>query len=219
MKMLLLKKISRLLGMAVICFILGGPVSGAETPNPKGKDILSKPGIVFAGGTELQDEAGFTTGYLEDRFFSGTSFPLHKLNDSPFTPPWVDTVMLERVLGCDRALGRKAPESYLAWRDGEGKIQYRWELLPKRIGPLMAGGYKSVVLVLEDIPPCFVDPELIRLGEFGQIHPPTDYPAYQEFMKAFTVKLIELYGKEAVVNRILFKVGSDMTNPKRFLGD
>lgn len=181
-------------------------------------DSIQQFGTIIAGGTELKEETGFTTGYLSENFFSGSSFPLRKLADSPFMPPWVDAVMLERVLGSDRIIDRKPAEAYLAYRSANGEILYRWDVLKKRFDPLFKTGYKTIILVLEDIPPCFVDSEQIRMGEFGQIHLPTDYPAYQAFIKAFAEKLLETYGREKVA-RISFKVGSEIGNPKRFLGD
>jgi len=95
----------------------------------------------------------------------------------------------------------------LAYRDGDGRIQYRWNLLKERLDPLHHNGFlENSTLVLDNVPWCF--PAEPGSGAFGQVQPPADPAEWREFVTALCHQLIELYGVD-IANKLRFRVGTE----------
>ncbi|MBT3381979.1 MAG: hypothetical protein HN742_25715 [Lentisphaerae bacterium] len=95
----------------------------------------------------------------------------------------------------------------LAYRAGDGRIQYRWGLLKERLDPLQKNGFlENSTLVLDNVPWCF--PENPGPGPFGQVQPPADRREWREFVSALCRQLVELYGAGSA-NKLRFRLGTE----------
>ncbi|MEW5817421.1 MAG: hypothetical protein AB1798_18750, partial [Spirochaetota bacterium] len=83
----------------------------------------------------------------------------------------------------------------LAYRDRNGKIQYRWELL-ERLRPFVDIYGKEFTLVLDNIPWDLAKEPSI--DGYGQVNPPRDYDEWKDFIEEFVQTLIAKFGFETV---------------------
>ena len=104
----------------------------------------------------------------------------------------------------------------LAWRDGDGKIRYRLELLRPRLQPWIDAGYTDLTLVLDNVPWCFPETPGIR-ASYGQGVPPRDPVEWGEFVGALCREVVAIMGQEAA-NRLRFRVGTENNGKERFDG-
>ncbi len=107
-------------------------------------------------------------------------------------------------------------ERDLAWRDGDGKVRYRMELLRLRLQPWLDAGYTDLTLVLDNVPWCFPAKPGIR-ASYGQGVAPRDEAEWGEFVRALCREVIAIMGPEAA-NRLRFRVGTENNGKERFDG-
>jgi hypothetical protein len=107
----------------------------------------------------------------------------------------------------------------LAYRDENGKIQYRWNLIPARIDPILQMGYTSPNIVLDNTPWCFPEiPWEPTEGEgFGQASPPHDMNEWEKFIADLCNELVHRYGFD-MVNSWGFRLGTEAGGLNRFNG-
>ncbi|HUT36401.1 MAG TPA: hypothetical protein VNE39_23140 [Planctomycetota bacterium] len=127
-------------------------------------------------------------------------------------------VTLVRFLG---GWGKRAggPKQDLAYRDEDGKIQYRWDRLHRSLDTWVGVGVKKqgldLTIVLDDIPWCF--PEEARVGGYGQVAPPRDFREWEAFIEAMCREILNRYGAETA-NRLRFRLGTEYNWAHRFQG-
>jgi len=103
----------------------------------------------------------------------------------------------------------------LVYRDTDGRLQYRFELLDPRLRPYLEQGYTSFTFVLDNVP--WALPEAPAHQSLGQHMPPADMEEWREFVRRFCLALRTLLPPEAIAD-IRFRVGTEMNDPRRFDG-
>jgi hypothetical protein len=63
--------------------------------------------------------------------------------------------MVKILGGFNNAKDPAIHERDLAWRDEQGRIQYRMDLLEPRLRPYLDSGIRSFTIVLDNVPWCF----------------------------------------------------------------
>lgn len=146
------------------------------------------------------------------------SFPYEK---RPFDKEilFADNVTLVRFLGgWSKKSDPDADRNDLAYRDTDGTIKYRWELIPERMGMLMEMGYTQPTLVLDNTPWCFPAEPFEPTGKgYGQCAPPADLAEWGKFIEDLCHELVRLYGFD-VVNKWRFRLGTEAAQQNRFAG-
>lgn len=149
------------------------------------------------------------------------AFPYHK---RPFAKEalFADHLSIVRLLGgfnddrkpaaADSTLHAKD----LAWRDADGKIRYRLELLRPRLQPYLGCGYTNLTLVLDNVPWCFPAKPVCG-SNLGQSAPPRDTAEWHDFIQALCVELKHILGPEAA-QHLRFRVGTENNGRARFDG-
>jgi hypothetical protein len=147
-------------------------------------------------------------------------FPYRK-RPFPKEVPFADHLSVVRILGgfndgSDKGEGNPSVRARdLAFRDAEGKIQTRFELLEPRLRPYLDNGYTEFTFVLDNVP--FAFPETPAVYALGQYQPPADMREWNQFVSDFCRKLEELLPAEALAS-IRFRVGTEMQDTRRFGG-
>lgn len=165
-------------------------------------------------------ESGYPLVEIPDYMQRG-DFPYRK-RPYPLEVPFADHLSIVRLLGgCNSASGKEkavkeAAADDLAYRDTNGKIRYRMELLRPRLQPYLDNGYTSLTLVLDNIPWCF--PETPKSGSsLGQSSPPRDPVEWRDFITALCLELKNIMGPDAAKN-LRFRVGTENNGTARFDG-
>jgi|APSaa5957512622_1039677.scaffolds.fasta_scaffold07879_2 hypothetical protein len=97
----------------------------------------------------------------------------------------------------------------LVYRDKDGNLQYRWDLLKKRLDGFVAQR-TDVTIVLDDIPAAF--PEEIHLAYgHSQANPPRDFQEWGDFVREMFREIKRLYGNEATKDWRV-RVGTEMNS-------
>jgi len=146
----------------------------------------------------------------------------YRKKSAPEEIPFVDHVTVVRLLGGWRpdwkggemADGRSVESYDLAYRGADGRIHYRWELLPRRLDPYVENGC-DLTIVLDNTPYCF--PKEPQVRGLGQAAPPADFAEWGAFIEALCRELVRLYGFDRV-NRWRFRMGTECQGPERFAG-
>lgn len=155
-------------------------------------------------------------------------------NPRPFSSEvlFCDDVTLVRFLGGWSAAKmngsmEEAAKVDLAYRGTDGKIKYRWELLPARLDPVFKLGYTKPLIVLDNIPWCFPatasepDNEKAAANKqpkgYGQNKQPADTQEWTTFITDLCKEMVRLYGFE-VVNQWGFRLGTEMNGKVRWDG-
>ncbi len=137
-------------------------------------------------------------------------FP-YRGRDAPREAPFADHLSIVRPLGGYPG-GDKGRD--LAYRDGNGQVQYRLELLRQRLTPYREVGYREFTFVLDNVPWCF--PDSPHEGGLGQVAPPADLEEWRAFIERVTQELVDILGEDA--QRLRFRVGTEMNGTRRFDG-
>lgn len=152
------------------------------------------------------------------------SFRYHKREGVAHEVMFADNVNIVRFLGGWSASKNNTTideisKNDLAYRDTNGKIQYRWELIPARLSPVLEMGYNSPNIVLDNTPWCFpLTPYEPEGGEtYGQCNPPRDMNEWGQFITGLCNELVRLYGYERV-NSWGFRLGTEAGGSTRFNG-
>lgn len=157
---------------------------------------------------------GVVPAYLQK-----TSFPYKNNFNKGFL--FADKLTVVRLLGGLNP--KKIPKNMrpsqnmdLAYRDKNGQVQYRWNLLEQRLSPFVEAGYKELTIVLDNTPWVFTSNP--KVGPYGQISPPDDMKEWKLFLESLCNKLVELYGFD-LVNIWRFRLGTEYQGTKRFNGN
>lgn len=152
------------------------------------------------------------------------SFPYKKRDGYQYEQLFADNVNIVRFLGGWSAIKNNTTIEEiskwdLAYRDLNGKIQYRWELIPARLDPIIEMGYLSPNIVLDNTPWCFPEtPWEPTDGEgYGQASPPHNLKEWEKFIADLCNELVRKYGFERV-NTWGFRLGTEAGGKTRFNG-
>lgn len=154
-----------------------------------------------------------------------TSFPYVK-RPTDREIDFADGLTCVRLLGTDVSLPGTLPVANpaadtdihprdLVFRDKEGKLQYRWNLLETRLDPYVALGYTDLTLVLDNVPWCLAEKPVS--AKYGQIAPPSNFEEWREFVAALCREMKRRYGGDAV-KHFRFRMGTEMQDHRRFSG-
>lgn len=138
--------------------------------------------------------------------------------------PFADHLSLVRILGgfADKRLMQGGEPDLsvrardLAYRDADGNIQTRLELLEPRLRPYLDNGYMDFTVVLDNVPWAF--PETPKSFGLGQNMPPRDMEEWRQFISQFCRELKAILPEQAV-ERVRFRIGTEMNGIERFGGD
>lgn len=132
---------------------------------------------------------------------------------------FTDEITLVRFLGgWSKKKDANAEQWDLAYRDIDGVIKYRWELIPQRMGMLLDMGYTNLTIVLDNTPWCFPDHPFEPQGKgYGQCAKPSDMDEWRCFVENLCKELVRLYGFEQV-NSWRFRLGTEAAQQNRFAG-
>jgi len=147
------------------------------------------------------------------------SFPYEKR-------PYSEEVMFADHLSVVRLLGGwkyakgkgelgGGPKADLAYRDENGRIRYRWELLAPRLDHYVKNGY-DLTIVLDNTPYCFPD-KPHEGAAYGNSAPPADFQEWGDFIAELCRRLVKLYGRDTV-GRWRFRMGTECQGTERFTG-
>jgi len=166
-------------------------------------------------------EVGQALLEVPDYVLSGSgNFP-YKKRPYPMEVPFADHLSLVRILGGyndGSAAGKSDPAVRardLAWRDADGKIHYRMELLKPRLQPYLDNGYTNLTIVLDNVPWCF--PEHPAAEGLGQKSSPRDPQEWHDFIKAVCEEIVRIMGYETA-DSLRFRVGTENNGIARFSG-
>ena len=124
-----------------------------------------------------------------------------------------DTISAVRLLG-----GWKHPKPVasndLAYRKADGSLAYRWELLHKRIDPIVSNGL-TPLLVLDNVPHALAPDGAGTGSTYGQNLAPTDFKEWEDFIEAFCRELADRYGAERAA-AWRFRIGTEADNPNHW---
>lgn len=157
---------------------------------------------------------------LDMKFLQQTDFPYQfaKYGDTPGTPYLfhADEVILVRFLGgWDQPMEQAEPFD-LAYRDENGTIHLRRELLKQRFETYEeSGAVDNYTVVLDNVPYCF--PENAGRGPFGQVQPPADFEEWRAFIAQVCQEIKNLLGEERA-NQLRFRLGTEMQGSSRHSG-
>lgn len=148
-------------------------------------------------------------------------FP-YKKRPYPKEVPFADHLSLVRILGGfndgsdkgEAKLNVRARD--LATRDEAGRIQTRFELLEPRLRPYLENGYMDFTVVLDNVP--FAFPENPAVYGLGQFMHPADLEEWKAFVADFCRELKALL-PAAAIDKIRFRVGTEMQDTRRFGGN
>jgi hypothetical protein len=137
--------------------------------------------------------------------------------DGPKSMMLGDTVSAVRLLGGwnpawkgGEVLPDTPVQDYdLVYRDEYGGLQYRWDLLHKRVGPIVTNGF-TPFFVLDNIPYCFAAWD--GNSGYGQNLAPADFEEWGVFVEELCRELVRSYGFDKA-NRWRFRIGTEMDNP------
>jgi hypothetical protein len=171
----------------------------------------------YSAGLGPFHEGGQGLTSVPDILLTG-SFPYRK-RPFPQEALFADHLSLVRFLGgfgSDK--GQPDPafrERDLAWRDADGKIRYRMELVGPRLKPYLDNGYTNLTIVLDNVPWCF--PEKPEAKKFGQVVAPRSAEEWKQFIEVLCREIVKTMGSEAA-GRLRFRVGTENGSEKRFVG-
>ncbi|MGZ0654572.1 GH39 family glycosyl hydrolase [Coraliomargarita sp. W4R72] len=154
------------------------------------------------------------------KFLEETDFPyqFEKYGDVPGQPYLfhADEVILVRFLGgWDKPLEQAEPFD-LAYRDDDGVIQLRRDMLKKHFAKYEeSGAVDNYTVVLDNVPYCF--PENAGRGPFGQVQPPADFGEWHDFIVEVCKEIKSLLG-EGRANDLRFRLGTEMQGSNRHSG-
>lgn len=148
-------------------------------------------------------------------YICGGAFPYAKRNTGKEIP-FCDHISMVRILGgFNDAKDPSIRERDLAWRDDEGNIQYRMDLLAPRLRPYLDAGYTDFTIVLDNVPWCL--PKVPKAVGLGQYMPPENVEEWHGLVKALCEELVEILGFETA-NRLRFRIGTENNQINRFGG-
>jgi hypothetical protein len=153
-------------------------------------------------------------------YVTRSDFPYRK-RPYPQEVPFADHLSIVRLLGgYDDGVPKGSPDPKvhqrdLVYRDANGRLAYRMDLLHARLKPYLDNGYRSFTLVLDNIPYCMA--KTPKYGAFGHCAAPDNPAEWREFIKTLCLELKKLLGDETA-NQLRFRVGTEANGTERFNG-
>jgi hypothetical protein len=198
-------------GLALAACVGGSTGAAFSAPVSLGK---MEPYWRYSAALGPFHEGGQALETIPDYLGEG-DFPYRK-RPSDMEVPFCDHLSMVRILG--GFSNEKDPDVHqrdLAYRDQEGKIRYRMELLEPRLRPYLDAGHTDLTIVLDNVPWCF--PEEPKAVGLGQYMPPRDPREWHDFIQEFCHELVSIMGHENA-NRLRFRVGTENNGLERFGG-
>lgn len=211
-------KLFSILALLLCAVSATGSLGAAESqPVPLGKlDTFWRNGAAL--GPIL--ETGYALEQIPD-YTSKGDFP-YKKRPFPKEVPFADRLSIVRLLGGGTGNGRKGRNSGdpgaddLVYRNADGTLGYRMNLVKPRLQPYIDQGYTDLTLVLDNVPWCL--PEEPKPGSrFGQNVPPRDPQEWHDFIKELCLEVKNIMGPEAA-GKLRFRVGTENNARIRFDG-
>lgn len=115
----------------------------------------------------------------------------------------------------DTAAINKLSKYDFVYRNSDGTLAFRKELIISRLKPYLENGYTDLTIVLDNVPWCLVTKPII--GSFGQVAPPDNPDEWYITVRELCVTLKDILGKEKA-NKLRFRIGTEMNGRERFAG-
>jgi len=136
--------------------------------------------------------------------------------------PYADHLSVVRLLGgwnYESSGGELdgAKEADLAYRNPDGTIGYRWELLAPRLQPYLDNGYTDFTLVLDNVPYDLARDGGLLVSPYGQANPPADLDEWREFIRLLALQVQQVLPPESLAS-LRFRLGTEMQGETRFNG-
>ncbi|MCK0148228.1 hypothetical protein MWU78_21455 [Arenibacter sp. F26102] len=98
----------------------------------------------------------------------------------------------------------------------DGQVMLRKSEVAKRFAATEASGVvKNYIIVLDNIPFCFPNPEDVRVETYGQTSLPADMDEWQSFITELCKEIKLVLGDEKA-NKLSFRLGTEAHNGERF---
>ncbi len=141
--------------------------------------------------------------------------------------PFVDSFTINRFLGgypeewlrkfnvWDDTLGRRSLDYVI--RKSDGTLQYRPELIQRRLAPYIEAGYSTdkITIALDNVPWDLASSP--QAGDWGQHQPPADVKEWRQVISHFASDLKDYLGSRA--SSISFKTGVEFDQKESFNGN
>jgi hypothetical protein len=101
------------------------------------------------------------------------------------------------------------------YRQKDGSLAFRKELIKNRLKPYTDNGYTDLTIVLDNVPWCLTKTPIV--GSFGQVAPPDNPQEWYATIKELCITLKEILGDEKA-NKLRFRIGTEMNGRERFAG-
>ena len=176
----------------------------------------------FYRNTQLQGHLvahGLHLETVPDFWTKGSDFPYAK-RDSAEEVFFVDHLSVTRFLGGFsqewKHNDNQLPSNDLAYRDDDGTVRYRTELIGPRLQHYIDNGYTEFTIGIENVPWALSrDPS--KAGDWGSSEPPADWQEWSAFIEAFCRGIKEAYPAE-VLRKLRFKIGNEFNAIQAFTG-
>lgn len=213
------------IGLVVVCLLTGLKLAGAPAktalPHQRTEPLaLGKLDPFWRHSAALGPylETGQALTEIPE-YVLRSDFPYVK-RPFPKEVPFADHLSIVRLVGGYNDGGKDGQadltvrERDLVYRDGNGHLAYRWNLLHARLQPYLDNGYTNLTLVLDNLP--YGLAKAPRYGSYGQAAPPVDPKEWHAFIKALCGELKNRLGNAA--NQLRFRVGTECNGRERFDG-
>jgi hypothetical protein len=177
----------------------------------------------FYRNTQLQGHLvahGLHLETVPDFWTTGSDFPYTK-RASAEEVFFVDHMSVTRFLGGFpqqwKHNGNQLPTNDLAYRDEDGTVRYRTELIGPRLQRYLANGYTEFTIGIENVP-WALSRDRSKSGPWGSTEPPADWKEWSAFVEAVCRAMKDAFPPE-VVRKLRFKIGNEYNTPEAFTGD
>ncbi len=168
-------------------------------------------GHLVAHGLHLETVPDFWT--------TGSDFPYVK-RDSAQEVFFVDHMSVTRFLGGFsqewKHNDNQLPSNDLAYRDEDGTVRYRTELIGPRLQRYIDNGYTEFTIGIENVP-WALSRDPAKAGDWGSSEPPADWEEWSAFVEA-VCRGIKDACPEKVVRKLRFKIGNEFNAIEAFTG-
>jgi len=167
---------------------------------------------LVAEGLHLETVPAFWT--------EGSDFPYIK-RASAQEVFFVDHISITRFLGGYpqhwKHGGTQLPGNDLGYRDENGQIQVRNNLISPRLQRYIDNGYSEFTIGMENVPWALSrDPS--KSGPYGSTEPPADWKEWNRFIEAVCRGIEHAYPAE-ITDKLRFKIGNEYNGRESFSGD
>ena len=164
-----------------------------------GKDQIT-PWHLYKNPVAYLDDTAFPYNYAKYGITPSSEFVLHG-----------DVASFVRFLS-----GPGTTDSYDLAKRVNGKVVLQTDALTERFAKTEASGaIKNYMIVLDQIPVCFPDPENVTYGTYGQTAMPADMDEWTTFIKDMCEGIKNILGEEKA-NNLSFRMGTEAHSGHRY---